>query len=196
MSGNLENILQGEIPFEVKYLNKVCSQEVPYKLLSLAVKCPEFFKSGPIIYPHRIQSIVDWNEDVDPKRSKNQDKLLEQLESTAVGDPWKFGFNDLMFQKTGFSGLEAKYSAIKSAFWFQNLDKLKRDALLLYDMFRFTCQNNGHTFLSHRLVYTFSENSHWKYYKKRGNKDDGIPDDGAIRQAKYFLIHHEIFTLA
>ncbi len=173
----------------MKYLKDVCSSEVPYKLFSLAVKCPEFFKSGPILFPHRIQSIVDWNEDEDPKRSKNQDRFLEQLESTAVSTPWYFGFNDLMSQKTGFSGLEANFSAIKSAFWYQTLDNLKKDSLLLYDMFLGTCKRYGHTFLSKRTVDNFSKYSYWNNYKK-------IPNLDAIQKARDFLVNTNIFTLA
>ncbi len=197
MPGNLEKILPGEsrgkgagvIPHEMKHLIDVCSNEVPYKLLSLAVKCPEFFKSGPIIFPNRIQSIVDWIEDEDPKRSKNQNNFLEQLESTAVSAPWYFGFNDLMFQKTGFSGLEANFTDIKCAFWFQGLDKLKKDALLIYDIFRAKCKTHGHTFLSKFHVNSFSEYSHWNGYKK-------IPNRDGIQNAICFLVNKEIFTLA
>ena len=81
-------------------------------MFSLAVDQPTFFKSAPMLYPRKLLALVG-DEEVDAKQRTRQEALLRTLEDIAVESPWMFGFSDVMYSKTKFSGLEAPYSAIK-----------------------------------------------------------------------------------
>ena len=58
------------------------------------------------------------------------------MEDIAAECPWKFGFNDVMYRETTFSGLEAPYNAMKSSTWYQDLSEEHKAALADYDLFK------------------------------------------------------------
>ena len=66
---------------------------------------------------------MEYDEDDSARRAK-QAAFLRALEDIALEAPWKFGYSDIMYKETKFSGLEAQYSAIKTVFWFDDLDIL------------------------------------------------------------------------
>ena len=129
------------------------------KVFSLAVEQPTFFKSAPILYPRKLLALVGDEEDNEKKKSR-QVALLQTLEDIAVESPWMFGFSDVMYSKTKFSGLEAPYSAIKSTAWYPDLSQLQQAALFTYDLFKATCRQVGHTFLLQDGI-----KNHIKYYE-------------------------------
>ena len=90
-----------------------------------------------------------------------------------------------MYKETKFSGLEAQYSAIKTVFWFDDLSDVEKTALLTYDMFKYACRKDGHTYLLHHQIPT-----HFKFYPSA----DDVTVPGVTEQysAIEFLIEHEI----
>ena len=82
------------------------------KVLTLALEQPTFFKSAPILYPRKLMALIgDKEEEQDETKKSLQATLLQTLEDIAVESPWMFGFSDVMYSQTKFSGLEAPYSA-------------------------------------------------------------------------------------
>ena len=132
------------------------------RVFLLAVDQPTFFKSAPILYPRKLLALVGDEEDGAKPKSR-QAALLQTLEDIAVESPWMFGFSDVMYSKTKFSGLEAPYSAIKSSAWYQDLTDLQQAALYTYDLFKATCRQVGHTFLLQDGI-----KNHQKFYEGRG----------------------------
>ena len=64
------------------------------------------------------------------------------------------------YKETSFSGLEAPFKIILNVFWYEDLSEEHKLYLLIYDMIKFTCQKDGHTYLKH----SYLEN-HWKMYQ-------------------------------
>ena len=188
---NLENLLDSfekQMPSAAHQLRHVSNTQLPGKIFSLAIQQPVFFKSAPVLYPKKLGSIVDWDENEDANRRHKQEAFLRTLEQIATEEPWKFGFSDIMYNETKFSGLEAQYSAIKSVWWFDNLSDLQKAALLTYDMFKHTCRDKGHTYLKHDDIKT-----NFKFYTSRvNNNEDEQPNQSTTTSAIEFLIEHEI----
>ena len=132
-------------------------------------------------------SLVGGEED-DARKRARQAALLLSLEDIAVESPWMFGFSDVMYSKTKFSGLEAPYSAIKSSWWYEELSKLHKAALYTYDLIKATCKQVGHTYLIESGIKT-----HIKYYENlRGNAESEKPSYSFVTSALEFLIENEV----
>ena len=154
------------------------------RVFSLAVDQPTFFKSAPMLYPRKLLALVG-DEEVDAKQRTRQEALLRTLEDIAVESPWMFGFSDVMYNKTKFSGLEAPYSAIKSSAWYPDLSQLHQAALYTYDLFKATCRQVGHTFLLQDGI-----KNHIKYYEGRAEPGEKHCHD--YMSALEFLIENQV----
>lgn len=189
---NLENLVNLLDKFEI--LNPSCAYELrclshtqlPGLVLSLAINQKTFFRTAPILYPKKLASIVSWDEEEDPGRKHKQEAFLKTLEEIATQCPWKFGFNDLMYKETKFSGLEAPLKNILSVFWYEDLSEVQKFSLLTYDMFKSTCANKGHTYLKHDDL-----PSDWNYYQPP-SPEIKKPNMTQRNSAIEFLIEHEI----
>ena len=186
-SGNIDQLLQSfsrENENAANILRSIVYSGLSGKVFSLAQQQPTFFRSAPILYPKKLVSIVDYDEDDNARRVK-QAAFLKTLEDIALEAPWKFGYSDIMYKETKFSGLEAQYSAIKTVFWFDDLTDIEKTALLTYDVFKYACRKDGHTYLlQHQIP------NHFKFYPSA----DDVTVPGVTEQysAIEFLIDHEI----
>ena len=76
--------------------------QLPGKVLSLAINQPTFLRPAPNLYPKNLASIVSWQESEDSKRTHKQEVFLRTLENFATQEPWKFGFGDIMYKRLVF----------------------------------------------------------------------------------------------
>ena len=188
----LENLVNLLDKFEI--LKPSCAHELrclshtqlPGLVLSLATNQKTFFRTAPILYPKKLASIVSWDEEEDPSRKHKQEAFLKSLEAIATQDPWKFGFSDLMYKETKFSGLEAPLKNILSVFWYEDLSEVQKFSLLTYDMFKSTCASKGHTYLKHDDL-----PSDWNYYQPP-SPEIKKPNTTQRNSAIEFLLEHEI----
>ena len=186
---NLYNLLDKFETLSPKYayeLRCLSQTQLPGLVLSLAINQKTFFRTAPILYPKKLASIVSWDEEEDPGRKHKQEAFLRKLEEIATQDPWKFGFSDLMYKETKFSGLEATLKNILSVFWYEDLSEVQKIALLTYDMFKSTCGNKGHTYLKYDDL-----PRDWEYYQPPSS-DIRKPNLDQRTSAIEFLIEHEI----
>ena len=160
---------------------------LPGKVLSLALHQPTFFRSAPILYPKKLLGIVNWDYEQNNLNMRKHQAFLQSLEDVAVDDPWKFGFGDLMYKETKFSGLESQFSAIQSIWWYEDLTPVQQMALLTYDMIKAVCRKDGHTYLKETNIPT-----QFQYYLKGIGQEDKMPNESQRTSAMEFLIEHEI----
>jgi len=160
-------------------------------VLSLAVQRPTFFKASMIVYPKKIMSMLP-DETDDPKTAEKKEALLDVLEKTTIETPWALGFSDVMFKATQFSGLEAPYSAISKTWFFPLLSNLHKNSLQIYDVFKTTCKEMGHTFLkANDLLMHLSFHNRNKKRIKSTATSIKMTDDGSYK-AVDFLTEHEV----
>eukprot|EP00092_Neocalanus_flemingeri_P026030 GFUD01028215.1.p1 GENE.GFUD01028215.1~~GFUD01028215.1.p1 ORF type:complete len:1265 (+),score=407.13 GFUD01028215.1:55-3849(+) len=170
---------------------QLMSRSVPGQVFYLATNQPTFFRAAPILFPKKIMSIMVFPEDGEQEIRKKQ-HLLDILEEVTKEEPWKFGFSDLMYKETKYSGLEAPYFAIKNAWFYSSFSDLHKTSLQTYDLFKQTCKSRGHTFLLQHDLPT-----HFHYYTRdpkraKDGEETSVPNSGMMYSATEFLIENEI----
>merc|ERR1719347_2498607 len=167
-----ENISRRSI--QTSLFRQCMNSSIAGQVYFLAVNHPTFFRAAPILFPRKIASLMITPDDSTPEKIKKQ-KLHESLEDITKEEPWKFGFSDIMYKETKFSGLEAPLFLLRSAWFYPSLSDLHKTALMTYDLFKSTCKSRGHTYLLHNDMPT-----HFKYYvKERSNRDDTVEAPGS-----------------
>merc|ERR1719233_811257 len=173
-------------------IRQMIFHSVAGQVFSLATNQPTFFRAAPILFPKKIMSIMVFPEDGDAEIRKKQ-RLLDILEDVSKEAPWKFGFGDIMYKETRYSGLEAPLFAVKNAWFYSSFSDLHKTALQTYDLFKQTCKSRGHTFLlQHDLA------THFHYYTRdinnraREGEETTVPSTGMLNSSTEFLIENDI----
>ena len=195
---NLEQLLtnyeeeQTSRAIQVGIFRQLMNSCLAGQVFCLATNQPTFFRAAPILFPKKIMSMMKCSEDDSDVAYKKQ-KLLENLEVIAVEDPWKFGFSEIMYKETRFSGLEAPLFAMKNAWFYRDLSDLHRVSLVTYDLFKQTCKSRGHTYLLHHDMPTYFH-FYTKFSKSstNNNEESSMPSNGLLCSAIEFLIENEI----
>jgi len=173
-------------------IRQMMFRSVAGQVFCLATNQPTFFRAAPILFPRKIMSIMVFPEDGEVEIRRKQ-RLLEALEEISKEDPWKFGFSDIMYKETKYSGLEAPLFAIKNAWFYNSFSDLHKTALQTYDLFKQTCKSRGHTYLlqhdlpTHFHFYTRDTNS-----RAKDGEQTTVPSSGMLNSATEFLIENEI----
>ena len=171
---------------------QLMSRSVAGQVFCLATNQPTFFRAAPILFPKKIMSIMVFPEDGEQEIRRKQ-KLLEALEDVAKEEPWKFGFGDMMYKETKYSGLEAPYFAVKNAWFYSSFSDLHKTALQTYDLFKQTCKSSGHTFLlQHDLPTHFHFHTRDINSRAKDGEETAVPSSGMMNSATEFLIENEV----
>jgi len=154
-------------------------------VLSLAVLRPTFFKASVILFPKKIISLLPDEKD-DPKKTEKKEAILDILEKTTINNPWALGFSDVMYKATQCSGLEAPHLAISKTWFFPLLSNLHKNSLQLYDVFKTTCKEMGHTYLkANDLLMHLNFHNRNKQRTKKNTSSIKMTDDSSYKAVDF-----------
>ncbi|KAK2892856.1 hypothetical protein Q8A67_012844 [Cirrhinus molitorella] len=137
-------------------LKSIVSRSVAWTYVRVASLYPEIMKYLPTLLPGqfmdiikkgRMEPIPETSEQDDPTTQKqNNTNVFAKLEELIKTDPWKLGFNYIMFKELHLVRCEAQMEAFKLCHLFWSIPVLQRNALLLYTELKRHCRATGSTY--------------------------------------------------
>ncbi|XP_073694269.1 DNA helicase B [Garra rufa] len=137
-------------------LKSVVSRSVAWAHVRVASLYPEIMKYLPTLLPGQFMDIInkgrmepmpETSEQDDPTTQKqNNANVLAKLEELIKTEPWKLGFNYIMYKELHLVRCEAQMEAFKLCYLFWSIPVPQRNALLLYTELKRHCRATGSTY--------------------------------------------------
>ncbi|KAJ7329790.1 hypothetical protein JRQ81_015964 [Phrynocephalus forsythii] len=114
------------------------------KALLTALSFPTILEFLPKLLPRNVLTCIKWFE---YSTAKCEGDRLTTLDKILKEEPWKLGFNKLMYRELNDSLSEARLKNLRECGpVFQKVPELQKNALIVYEKLKQSCREDGHTY--------------------------------------------------
>nr|XP_020641675.1 DNA helicase B [Pogona vitticeps] len=114
------------------------------KAVLAALSYPIILEFLPKLLPRNVFACIEWFE---YNTVKCEGDRLTRLDKILKEEPWKLGFNPIMYREFGVYLAEAPLKNLcECKHLFQKIPELQKNALIVYEKLKQSCRNDGHTY--------------------------------------------------
>uniref|UniRef100_A0A803KB44 Helicase (DNA) B n=1 Tax=Xenopus tropicalis TaxID=8364 RepID=A0A803KB44_XENTR len=125
----------------------------PGLLVMQALECPLTLKYLPKLLPRKVKGIFFIQTSESSEDPKPQIDLLKEIETILASEPWKFGFQCIIYRALKLCRCEATWGCfLQCKKLLAKMTELQKNALLIYNELKDRCREIGDTYAEQEVL--------------------------------------------